>query len=207
MAQFFATSESRPEYESFGAWVKLHSKPPPRRGNDGSTKLWIELDNAYVKVLSAFNGRRAATAAALRRKERGEPAPSREEMALLAAHLEDPRAALESAKQALEQYYDLALVAEWLTTAQSVALLGDTLCFSHTQGSVDSANNLPDFTRVRRGRRANRHRRRAQMKIDPVAHAIRLRRSIQINMGHLPTRMHAGIRPPRPVNRHCFAAK
>ena len=31
-------------------WISLHSKPPPRRGNDGSTHLLFELDNAQVKV-------------------------------------------------------------------------------------------------------------------------------------------------------------
>ena len=55
--------------------------------------------------------------------------------------------------------------------------------------------------------RANRHRRRAEVKIYPVAHPVRLRRSIQINMSHLPARMHTGIRAPSPINRNCFTAK
>ena len=31
-------------------WIERNSAKPPRRGNDGATRLWIELDNLYVKV-------------------------------------------------------------------------------------------------------------------------------------------------------------
>ena len=93
IAQFFATAESPEEYGSFALWVAKHSRPPPRRGNDGTTKLWIELDNAYVKVFSSFNGRRAATIAAQARRERGERPLNRVEMAALASRLERPQRA------------------------------------------------------------------------------------------------------------------
>ena len=53
MAQFFATAETEAEYGDLSLWVAKHSAPPPRRGNDGITKFWIELDNAYVKAGAA----------------------------------------------------------------------------------------------------------------------------------------------------------
>lgn len=58
VAQFFQ-SAARKEWRqpgaegapsSFGAWIKQHSAPKPRRGNDGMTHLVFELDNLYVKV-------------------------------------------------------------------------------------------------------------------------------------------------------------
>ena len=136
VGQFFATAETAEEYDNFHVWVAKHSKAPPRRGNDGATKLWIELDNAYVKVFSSFNGRRAATIAAQKLKERGEPPPSRAQMAALASQLANPRAALEAAKETLRTLYDFILIAEWLDAPMTVAMLGDLWCFAHREGSV-----------------------------------------------------------------------
>lgn len=158
IGQFFATAESTDEYDSFRFWMEKHSKPPPRRGNDGSTKLWIELDNAYVKVFSGFNGRRAATIVAQSRKARGEPPLNRDEMARLAARIPDPEAALRTAKKTVSELYDFPLIAEWLDSPQSIALLGDAWCFSHTRGVVHVRPALPSFKRLRRARNADRRK-------------------------------------------------
>lgn len=52
VAQFLATADDR----DFPRWLRRHSLPPPRRGNDGRHRLWLELDNAYAKVLSGYSG-------------------------------------------------------------------------------------------------------------------------------------------------------
>ena len=48
----------------FATWVARNSARAPRRGNDGRTKLWIELDNVYVKAFSAWDGKAAAASGA-----------------------------------------------------------------------------------------------------------------------------------------------
>eukprot|EP00618_Florenciella_parvula_P009403 CAMPEP_0119502512 /NCGR_PEP_ID=MMETSP1344-20130328/23962_1 /TAXON_ID=236787 /ORGANISM="Florenciella parvula, Strain CCMP2471" /LENGTH=94 /DNA_ID=CAMNT_0007538725 /DNA_START=93 /DNA_END=373 /DNA_ORIENTATION=- len=52
ISQFFATCEERDEYENLDGWITRHTGKTPRRGNDGSYKLWVELENQYTKVLS-----------------------------------------------------------------------------------------------------------------------------------------------------------
>ena len=54
VAHFFATSDegsalNQPCTE-LREWVMANSARAPRRGNDGGTRLWIELDNLYTKV-------------------------------------------------------------------------------------------------------------------------------------------------------------
>jgi len=154
IAQYFATAETAAEYDSFAHWVALHSKPPPRRGNDGATKLWIELDNAVVKVMSGFDGRRAATLETVRRKKLGLPNMSRRELEHFATTLPDPQASLAAAKATLSERYTHVLIAEWLTSPMSVAMLGDQFCFAHHQGDVQSVPPQMSFARVRR-KRAN----------------------------------------------------
>jgi hypothetical protein len=200
VGQFFATAETAEEYDNFHVWVAKHSKAPPRRGNDGATKLWIELDNAYVKVFSSFNGRRAATIAAQKLKERGEPPPSRAQMAALASQLANPRAALEAAKETLRTLYDFILIAEWLDAPMTVAMLGDLWCFAHREGSVAGTPAVPNLSRVRRARTFDRRQRldheqkRAEMrqggnftwwaKQHSALHDLKVRNALDIELYH-----------------------
>ena len=156
IAQYFATAETTAEYDSFAHWVQLHSKPPPRRGNDGATKLWIELDNAIVKVMSGFDGRRAATLETVRRKKLGLPSLSRRELEHFATTLQDPQASLAAAKATLSERFTHVLIAEWLTSPMSVALLGDQFCFAHDRGDYQSVPPQMNFVRVRRKRASAR---------------------------------------------------
>ena len=125
VAQFFATVEEA-DGHSLAKWIARHSAKPPRRGNDGLTRLWIELDNAYTKIFSAYHGR--------------------------VDHGAVDRAALEKAKATLAARFDHVLVAEWLGAPLTVAALGDRLCFRHERGRV-SSGALPDLRSSRRQRR------------------------------------------------------
>ena len=52
VAQYFQTADlEKRTFLELGDWVATHSRAPPRRGHDGRTKLWIELDNAQTKIL------------------------------------------------------------------------------------------------------------------------------------------------------------
>lgn len=156
IAQYFATAEMAAEYDSFAHWVNLHSKPPPRRGNDGATKLWIELDNAIVKVMSGFDGRRAAIGEAVRRQKVGLPSLSKQELQRFATTLQDPQISLAAAQLTLSTRFTHVLVAEWLTSPLTVALLGDDFCFVHLRGDPATVPSQMSFERVRRKRAPGR---------------------------------------------------
>ena len=78
-----------------------------RRGYDGSTRLWLELENLYTKLFSAHDDRRGPL----------------------------PPDALERADRQL-QSFDRVVIAEWLESPRTIAWLGDVMCFSHVAGVV-----------------------------------------------------------------------
>ena len=132
-AQFFATFDlATNRAEDLPEWVRSHSRPTPRRGNDGTTTLWVELDNLYVKALSAWDGAKPACDAA--HGDRG----------CLGGV---DRASLAAAKAALEREFDLVVVVEWLHTPPTVALLGARLCFEHERGVV-TRRVRPSYSRA-----------------------------------------------------------
>lgn len=159
----YDTDEATDDDARYGLteWVRQHSAPAPRRGNDGKSALWFELDNAQVKALSAYDGPECDSSASdcLGGVDEG---------------------ALARAKASLSNDFDLVHVVEYLSSELSVAYLGDTLCFDFDRatGRVncsvapsysklgDAPKPVPDLrkaryvlrgkvSKYRRGRRGN----------------------------------------------------
>lgn len=121
VAHYFATRNE----ESFAEWVRRNTLPPPRRGHDGSTRLWMELSNVYTKIFSSHDLKR-----------------------------DGPRLspdAVDVAERRLALHFDVVAIAEYLESPLSVALLGDVLCFAHDRGVV-SGKLVPSVRRSRRAR-------------------------------------------------------
>ena len=117
VAHYFATQMNA----DLDAWsTKALAKQ--RRGYDGSTRLWLELENLYTKLFSAHDDRRGAL----------------------------PPDALERADRQL-QGFDRVVIAEWLESPRTIAWLGDVMCFSHVAGVVSGKWPSFVRTRRRRG--------------------------------------------------------
>ncbi|KAH8046479.1 prolyl 4-hydroxylase alpha-subunit [Aureococcus anophagefferens] len=100
---YFQTADlEKRTFLELGEWVATHSRTPPRRGHDGRTKLWIELDNAQTKILSGWGG----------------GAPDCADGPGCFGGVDE--SSLERAKAAIRDKFDRALVVEWLDTPQSV---------------------------------------------------------------------------------------
>jgi hypothetical protein len=117
VAHYFATQMNA----DLDAWsTKALAKQ--RRGYDGSTRLWLELENLYTKLFSAHDDRRGPL----------------------------PPDALERADSRLKSDFDRVVIAEWLESPRTIAWLGDVMCFSHVAGVV--SGKWPSFVRTRRRR-------------------------------------------------------
>ena len=117
VAHYFATQMNT----DLDAWsTKALAKQ--RRGYDGSTRLWLELENLYVKLFSAHDDRRGPL----------------------------PPDALERADRQL-QGFDRVVIAEWLESPRTIAWLGDIMCFAHVAGVVSGKWPSFVRTRRRRG--------------------------------------------------------
>lgn len=145
VAQYFQTADlEKRTFLELGEWVATHSRTPPRRGHDGRTKLWIELDNAQTKILSGWDG----------------GAPDCADGPGCFGGVDE--SSLERAKAAIRDKFDRALVVEWLDTPQSVDWLSQLFCFEADAAGVvirhirpsyaradDAAKPVPDLRRAR----------------------------------------------------------
>uniref|UniRef100_A0A7S3NJN5 Sulfotransferase domain-containing protein n=1 Tax=Aureoumbra lagunensis TaxID=44058 RepID=A0A7S3NJN5_9STRA len=109
---------------NFSEWVQANSLPAPRRGNDGKSKFWLELDNVYTKVLSGCCNK-------------SNPTPN-----------------LIAAQNALDTIFDVVVIAEWLDSPATIAWLADQwLCFPHKQGIISTPRpNFSRSRRYRRSK-------------------------------------------------------
>lgn len=117
VAHYFATQMNT----DLDAW-STKALEKRRRGYDGSTRLWLELENLYTKLFSAHDDRNGDL----------------------------PPDALEKADRRLTSDFDRVVIAEWLESPRTIAWLGDLMCFAHVGGVV--SGKIPTFVRTRRQR-------------------------------------------------------
>lgn len=103
-------------------WIATYSVTP-NRGHDGRTRLWIELDNIYIKILSGWDG--------------GDPPCIGGEIGChgLPGRPGVNRDSLEKAKKTLGRFTHL-LITEWLDHPATVSSMGRALCFYNEKGHV-----------------------------------------------------------------------
>lgn len=129
VAQYFQTADLEGgRFLELGDWTRQHSRPLPRRGNDG-VKLWLELDNAQVKILSGFDGRR----------------PDCHGGRAAGCHGGVDDASLERAKETVRTKFDKGLVVEWLDTPQSIDWLSQLFCFEANAAGAVTRHIRPSY--------------------------------------------------------------
>ena len=119
LAHFFATHAAG----DFAEW-KAKALLKRRRGYDGSTRYWMELENVYTKIFAAHDDRSGT--------------------ALAPADVDAADATLAG--------FDRVVVAEWLEAPQTAAWLGDLLCFEHARGVLSNVPSLARTRRGRGGK-------------------------------------------------------